>query len=725
MHESTSPGLHSEDAGRPTDGAASTALPPLDAQRPIPRHQPFVHDLVGVLRAPVQAWSRPDGAMLGAGAEGIYLGDTRVVSDLRCDARAADLSPLGVQVRAADEIVHRDVVSTADRAGDPLLTLERTRTAHADGFREQLRLVSDDDRPRRVVLRLALIADGMSMSAVKDHRLALAEGEARPAVTLEPGTARWPIGTEGGRARLTVGAGTVSRGPDEVLSADGPIVTWTVALEAPARGEALASWRLDLDDPSVPFEAASEPWAGAIAPSAAVTDPVASTDPAASIEPGTATAPTPESRAVDRLLRSSLSDLDALRLQVPGEPAQTFFAAGAPWFFTLFGRDALIAASLALPVDRSIAEGTLRTLARHQGTIVDVETAQQPGKILHEVRAQGMDMVETRLPPVYYGTIDATPLWIELLHDARRAGLDDAVLAELRPALEAASLWLLEHADADGDALLEYLDDSGHGLANQGWKDSGDSIRFADGSVATGAIAPAEVQGYAYAAARHAADLLEESDLLEEPDLLEESGPVEKSTLLEGSRDGSSTSLPGRLRAWAERLHARFHETFWCEDELGPFVALALDGEKHPVTGVASNMGHLLGTGILDAAQERQVVDRLLHLSLFSGFGIRTLSTTNGAYGPLRYHGGSVWTHDTGYILRGLLRAGFDAEAQVVARGLLRAADGFDQRLPELFGGTSGDDVDPPLPYPAACRPQAWAAASAVPVAQALGALPR
>ncbi|MGO2022862.1 MAG: glycogen debranching N-terminal domain-containing protein, partial [Brachybacterium tyrofermentans] len=657
--------------------------------------------------------------MLGAGAEGIYLGDTRVVSDLRCDGHAADLSSLGVQVRAAGEIVHRDVVSTADRAGDPLLTLERTRMAHADGFREQLRLVSDDDRPRHLTLRLGLIADGMTMSAVKDHRLALSQGDARPAVTTEGDNASWPIGTDGGHARLTVGAGTASRGSAEVLSTAGPIVTWTVALETPACGEALASWRLELDDPSVPFEAPSEPWASAIAPSAASTEPAVWIEPADSIEPCAAQALTPEARAVDRLLRCSLSDLDALRLQVPGEPAQTFFAAGAPWFFTLFGRDSLIAASLALPVDRSMAEGTLRTLARRQGTVVDVETAQQPGKILHEVRAQGMDMVETYLPPVYYGTIDATPLWIELLHDARRAGLGDGVLAELRPALESASLWLLEHADADGDSLLEYLDDSGHGLANQGWKDSGDSIRFADGSVATGAITPAEVQGYAYAAARHAADLLEESDPVEGSD------PVEKSTLLEGFRDGSSTSLPGRLRAWAERLHARFHETFWCEDELGPFVALALDGEKHPVTGVASNMGHLLGTGILDAAQERQVVDRLLHPSLFSGFGIRTLSTTNGAYGPLRYHGGSVWTHDTGYILRGLLRAGFDAEAQVVARGLLRAADGFDQRLPELFGGTSSDDVDPPLPYPSSCRPQAWAAASAVPVAQALGALPR
>src|SRR5699024_8429934 len=149
------------------------------------------------------------------------------------------------------------------------------------------------------------------------------------------------------------------------------------------------------------------------------------------------------------------------------------------------------------------------TLACRQGTEVDVATAQQPGKILHEVRAAGMEMADAHLPPVYYGTIDATPLWIELLHAARAAGLEDPVLEELRPALEGAATWLLEHADADGDGLLEYLDESGHGLANQGWKDSGDSIRFADGSLASGAIALAEVQGYAYAAALHAAERLE------------------------------------------------------------------------------------------------------------------------------------------------------------------------------------------------------------------------
>ena len=655
---------------QPSSRAALDALP-LSTDRPRALHQPFVHDLVGVFHAPVQAWSRPEGAVRGTGAEGIYLGDTRVASQLELTADGAELSPLGTQVRSAREVVFRDVVSLADGVVDPILTLERVRTADARGIGERIRLISDDLRPRRVRLLLGMVTDGATMSAVKDPGLLHRSEGVRPIVTVEGSAARWAIGDAGGLATLHTSDGGVA------LTADGPVLTWQIDLEVAPGGVASASWRLDLEDPSVPFSAATATWAPSAARRAA--------------EAGDGD----EQRAAALLLERSLSDLDALRLQLPGQPEQTFFAAGAPWFFTLFGRDSLLSALLALPVDRSIAEGTLRTLAARQGTHVDIGTAQQPGKILHEVRAQGMEMADSHLPPVYYGTIDATPLWIELLHETRGAGLADAVLEELRPALVSASRWLLEHADADGDGFLEYLDESGHGLANQGWKDSGDSIRFADGSLAEGTIALAEVQGYAYAAALHAADLLDDSE------------------------------LSPRLRDWAEELRARFHEVFWCEDELGPYVALALDGAKRPVTGVASNMGHLLGTGILDAAQERLVVDRLLHPSMFSGYGIRTLSTTNGGYGPLRYHGGSVWTHDTGYILRGMLRSGFEAEARVVARGLLRAAHGFDQRLPELFSGQGTDQVDPPIPYPASCRPQAWAAASAVPVAMALGALQR
>ena len=726
----------------------------LSADRPAPLHQPYLHDLVGVFHAPFQAWSQPCGQMPGDGAEGIYLGDTRVVSTLRCTAVGSEadgspagvaLTPLATEVRSAREIRFRDVVTVPDGPGEPLLVLHRTRTAGRDGIREELRLVSDDHLPHRVRLRLGLVTDGASMSQVKDPHLLARAGHIRPVAAVEGraadgsgGAASWPIGADGGAARLELGAGASD------LAAEGPVVTWSVDLEVAPHGTAGSSWRLRLTDPSVPFVAPETTWAprtagadgagatgatpsagapSAAAPSAAASSATSPSAAAPSVAASSAaslssaapsalpSAASPEVRAAAHLLDRSLSDLDALRLQVPGEPAQQFLAAGAPWFFTLFGRDSLIAASLALPVDRGLALSTLRTLAARQGTRVDVATAEQPGKILHEVRAVGMAMGETHLPPVYYGTIDATPLWLELLHEARAAGLPDADLAELRPALEAAATWLLEHADADGDELLEYIDESGQGLANQGWKDSGDSIRFADGSLASGTIALAEVQGYAYAAALHAADLLEEMD------------PHDEASGAAAPDATRASALPTRLRSWAARLRERFQAQFWCEDELGPFVALALDGDKRTVDGVASNMGHLLGTGILDADQERIVVERLLHPSMFSGYGIRTLSTTNGGYGPQRYHGGSVWTHDTGMILRGMLRSGFDEEARVLARGLLRAADGFAQRLPELFSGAGTDEVLVPMPYPASCRPQAWAAASAVPVAQALGAL--
>lgn len=719
------------------------AAPWLTAERPAPAHQPFLHDLVGLFHAPLQVWSQPSGAMTGAGAEGVYLGDTRAVSSLRCDAAmpGAALTPLTTEVRSAREVRFRDVVTVPDGPGEALLVLHRIRTAGPDGVREQLRLVSDDHLPHRLRLRLGLVTDAASMSQVKDPHLLDRAGDIRPAATVEAaagveehaadgigGAASWPLGADGGAARLELGVGASD------LAADGPVVTWSVDLEVAPHGTAESSWQLTLTDPSVPFVAPATPRAphmtgpdvtgraGSAEPAVAPPAGRSGVAPSAATSSADPSAPSPEVRAAAHLLERSLSDLDALRLQVPGSPDQQFLAAGAPWFFTLFGRDSLIAASLALPVDRTLATATLRTLAARQGTKVDVETAEQPGKILHEVRAAGMEMGETHLPPVYYGTIDATPLWIELLHETRAAGLPDQDLAALRPTLEGTATWLLEHADADGDGLLEYLDESGTGLANQGWKDSGDSIRFADGSLATGTIALAEVQGYAYAAALHAADLLEQTGPQDEAAGSAAPGPSGTADH-DASGDSAPTALPSRLRAWAVQLRERFQAQFWCEDELGPFIALALDGDKRPVDGVASNMGHLLGTGILDADQERIVVERLMHPSMFSGYGIRSLSTTNGGYGPLRYHGGSVWTHDTGMVLRGMLRSGFEEEARVLARGLLRAADGFAQRLPELFSGESAEEVRVPVPYPASCRPQAWAAATAVPVAQALGAL--
>ena len=703
---------------------------------PAVTHQPYLHDLVGVFRAPFQSWSRPDGAMgtvgatrspatgrtntpadtthpgtiTPAGAEGIYLGDTRVVSGLTIGVDGGVLEALPPLVRSAQEIELRHVLVLPGAVVDPLVELRQVRHAEVHGFTESVSVVSADERAHSLTVRMRVQPDATGMSMIKNPEVgAGSRGPVAVPTSTEAGSAHWALATADAHAELRLLTDR-AHAADARLSVDGGEIVLEAQLSLPAGGgSATFAWAVTGQDPSLPFVGPAGSWSEAILTHLdSRTERTVPTNSAAGVVDRVRASTDPEQRAVDRLMRASLADLDSLRMQVPGRLEESFFAAGAPWYFTLFGRDSLISASLVLPLDVSIAAGTLRTLARRQGTAVDMEAAEQPGKILHEVRGVGMDMGDSYLPPVYYGTIDATPLWIELLHDAWRAGMDEAQVAALRLHLEAACSWLLEHGDADGDGFLEYIDQSGHGLANQGWKDSGDSVRFADGTIAEGTIALAEVQGYAYAAARHAADLLEHLDAAG-------TGAPHPA--------GSPTELPSRLRAWADQLHERFHASYWCRDEHGPYIALALDGKKQRVDGVASNMGHLLGTGLLDAEQERIVVDRLVDPTMFTGYGVRTLSSDNGAYWPLRYHGGSVWTHDTAYILRGMLRAGFAAEAAVLARGLLRAAGGFEDRLPELFSGEDATTAVRPMPYPASCRPQAWAAASAVPVAQALGGL--
>ncbi len=364
-------------------------------------------------------------------------------------------------------------------------------------------------------------------------------------------------------------------------------------------------------------------------------------------------------------------------------PDQAFYAAGAPWYFTLFGRDSIWAARMMLALDVDVAAGTLRTLARRQGRTVDPPSAEQPGKIMHEMRRDTFAFGEVSLPPLYYGTIDATPLWICLLHDAWRAGMPDEVIQGLLPVLEGALAWLVDYGDADGDGFLEYLDTSGHGLANQGWKDSADAVRFHDGRQAVGPVALCEVQGYAHEAAAGGAALL----------------------------DAFGLAGGERYREWAGGLAERFRTRFWCERDGRRFPALALDGSKQRVDSLTSNIGHLLGTGLLDADEERLVAELVSGPELDSGLGLRTMAATDGGYAPLSYHCGSVWPHDTAIVIAGLVRSGLTSYAAGLVEGLLRASVAFDQRLPELWSGEGR-----PVPYPMACRPQAWSAAAVVPV---------
>ncbi|WP_010145961.1 amylo-alpha-1,6-glucosidase [Serinicoccus profundi] len=317
------------------------------------------------------------------------------------------------------------------------------------------------------------------------------------------------------------------------------------------------------------------------------------------------------------------------------------------------------------------------------GETHDLATAAEVGKILHEVRRASFEDHEIALPPLYYGTVDATPLWICLLHDTWRFGLPTEGLREFLPTLQAALGWMERSVAQSTDGLLRYLDDSGHGLSNQGWKDSGDAMRRADGSIAPAPIALLEAQGYAVEAARGAARLLE--------------------ALGEGD--------PAGWRSWADALAGRVRDHFWVGSGEEAYLAMALDRDGRPVDGVGSNMGHVLETGLLTEEESARVVRRLMRPDLLTPFGVATLSADNPAYNPLGYHTGSVWTHDTAIALRGLVATGHRAEADIVIEALLRLAQAVDGRFPEL---TSGEPLgSTAVPYPASCRPQAWSAATA------------
>ncbi len=384
-------------------------------------------------------------------------------------------------------------------------------------------------------------------------------------------------------------------------------------------------------------------------------------------------------RAFDR----SIADLAALRMRT-GESRRPLFAAGMPWFMTVFGRDTAITSLQTLLLGPEIAIGALDALTELQAQEEDPTIDAEPGKIVHEVR-------EGRCAefwfPRYYGSIDATPLYLVLLAETWR-WTDDAAFAQRmrEPALRALE-WIDRYGDRDGDGFVEYSRMVDSGLANQSWKDSGDSQRFQDGSFAEAPIAAVEVQGYVYDAKRSLAEVAREV-----------------------WRD---KGLAERLEREAEELQKRFDQAFWVE-ERGGFYALALDGQKRPVDARTSNMGHLLWSGIVPPERVSTVADQLLSEELWSGWGIRTMASDAAAFNPISYHNGTVWPHDTSLAAWGLARHGFTAEARRIARALIEAAGHFDWSLPEVFAGYARDETPFPIAYPTAARPQAWAAGTPI-----------
>jgi len=386
----------------------------------------------------------------------------------------------------------------------------------------------------------------------------------------------------------------------------------------------------------------------------------------------------------------SVADLASLRMdedpRVPGQLP----AAGMPWFMTVFGRDTLITCLQTMLFGPELASNALRVLAVLQATEDDPTIDAEPGKIVHEVRhGKGADAWFPR----YYGSVDATPLYLVLLSEVWRWTGDGALVRDLREPAMRALRWIDEFGDLDGDGFVEYKRRSERGLVNQSWKDSGDSQRFYDGRLAEAPIAPGEVQGYVYDAKQRMAEVAREV--------------------------WGDAELADRLEAEAAELQRRFDESFWCEAR-GGYYALALDGHKARVDSLTSNIGHLLWSGIVPPARADAIVDQLMGDELWSGWGVRTMSTGDGAFNPLSYHNGTVWPHDNSLIAWGLARYERWPETHRIARRMLSAAGHFANQLPEVFAGFSRSATPFPIAYPTAARPQAWAAGTPVLLLQLL-----
>jgi glycogen debranching enzyme len=383
------------------------------------------------------------------------------------------------------------------------------------------------------------------------------------------------------------------------------------------------------------------------------------------------------------IYRRSLIDLAALRFYSDEFGGESLPAAGLPWFMTVFGRDSLITSYQALPFTPELARTTLRVLGALQGTREDDFRDEEPGRILHEIRYGELVAFGERPHSPYFGASDTTPLYLVLLDEYERWTGDADLVRELEPNARAALAWIDGYGDGDGDGYIEYARRNEEtGLENQCWKDSWNSILFADGAMSKLPRATCEIQGFVYDAKVRTARLAREF--------------------------WGDDELAGRLEEEAADLKRRFNEDFWMEDRA--YFALALDGDKRKVDSITSNSGQLLWSGIVDEDKAGAVVRRLMSDALFSGWGIRTMAVGEGAYNPIEYHNGTVWPHDNALIAAGLARCGYREEAARIAFAILEASTYFRYRLPEVFAGYRRERTGFPVEYPTASSPQAWAA---------------
>ncbi len=603
---------------------------------------------------------------------GVYFQDTRILSrwDLTVDGEHPE--PLAALV---PDPYRATFLGRLRRSGltDTNLLVERDRRI-GDGIREDVTVHNPGAEPLSCTVEVAVEADFADLFEVKAGRVGhggerteLAE-EQRLEIDHRSGESHRGVIVEAPGGAVTTAAGRPATIRYDVVIP--PRERWSASLIVRPVVEGQAA------EPSFPLDRS-----------------VLESLPAVRLQRWQESTPvvTTGHAGLQGVLRRSQEDLGALRIFDDEDPTLAAVAAGAPWFMALFGRDSLLSAYMALPLDHSLALGTLKTLARHQGRGSDPLTEEEPGRIVHEVR-HGLEAGRSLGGgSAYYGTADATPLFVVLLGELARWGGDPDQIRQLLPHADRALEWIERYGDRDGDGFVEYQRSSDRGLRNQGWKDSWDGVTFADGRPADPPIALCEVQGYVYQAFRARAELAQDF----------------------GDEGGA--------RHWTERaaeLRARFNERFWLP-ELGRY-ALALDHEKKAVDSCASNMGHCLWSGIVDEDKAPSVAAQLLSPEMFSGWGVRTLSTAMGAYDPVSYHNGSVWPHDNALIVAGLMRYGFVDEAQRVAGGILEAAQRFGGRLPELFCGFDRDAYSDPVPYPTSCSPQAWASAASIQLVRTL-----
>ena len=593
---------------------------------------------------------------------GLFVRDTRILSEWVLEVDGGRLEPLSVSV--AEPFRATFVTRARPRSGQAESTLLVVRDrVIGDGLRESIQVRNLGREAAGITLELTVGADFAGLFEVKEGRVRPHGGistHAHPDVVEirqdQRGHSRSVIvGPEGDGVRVRPGS-VVWRA---VVPARGE---WSchVVVEATVDGQSLSVTGDDTGTGryAVASRRASEWRAGS---------PVVHTAHA----------------GLARTLVRSVEDLGALRIDDADHPERVTVAAGAPWFMALFGRDSILSAWMTLPIDTRLALGTLQALAERQGTRVDPLTDEEPGRILHEVRFNAHTDGSGGGAQVYYGTADATPLFVMLLGELRRWGVAPTQVSALLPAADRALEWLTTFGDRDGDGFVEYQRATDRGLENQGWKDSFDGVNFADGRLADAPVALCEVQAYTYSAFLARAHF---------------------------AREEGNEELCAEWASRAATLREAFNERFWLPDR--GWFAVGLDRDKRPIDALASNMGHCLWTGIVDEDKAEAVAHHLLGPDLFSGWGVRTLAESMGAYNPLSYHNGSVWPHDNAIIAAGLARYGFVAEAQQVAQGILDAAEAFGGRLPELFCGFSRSEFPRPVPFPTSCSPQAWASAA-------------